>query len=292
MAMAQMSSTGGGNDREVQAVRRRLWQQGRSAGAQALAERMRDRTRADRAMFLARLNEQEGTDILRDLLRGAAGEVRSPSDRPLSVADQAGIAGALGEAYDSGQLPGSFVEQLLWLEENLSSPPSNERSAEMVAASGSQELIRAFINRSFLFARHSPRAASANLLLGAARAMAGDPEILQEGLDGLLAAGELEAFLTQLAPSRRGLPAPGYDETDNALACLVNAAAAIQPPTPAVAALFALVSQHSRDEPGLADALGNLFISGTNPQFLLGHPEAGGPALAAINPTRDPNPGG
>jgi hypothetical protein len=289
MAMAQTSGTGGGDDREAQAVRRRLWQQGRSAGAQALAERMRDRTREARATFLARLNEQEGTDIVRDLLRGAAGEVRKPSDRPLSVADQAGIASALGEAFDSGQLPGSFVEQLLWLEENLSNPPSNERSGEMVAASGSKALIRAFVNRSFLFARHSPRAASANLLLGAARAMAGDPEILQEGLDRLLAAGELETFLGQLAPSRRGAPAPGYEATDNALACLVNAAAAIQPPTAAVAALFTLVSRDSRDEPGLGDALGNLFISGANPQFLLDHPEAGAPALRAIN--RDPPPG-
>jgi hypothetical protein len=288
--MAQ--ANGGIDDREVQAVRRKLWQHGRSAGAQALADRLRDKPRAARATLLARLNDLEGTDVLRDLLRGAAGEVRQPSDRPLSVADQAGIAAALGEAYDGGQLPGSFVEQLLWLEENFSNPPCNERSAEMIAASGSPDLIRAFVDRSLLFARHSPRAGSLNLLLGAARAMAGDPAVLQDQLARLIAAGDLEAFLAQLAPSRRAHPAAGYDPADNALAALVNAAAAVQPPTAEVAALFAMVSQHHRGEPGVDDALGNLFATGDNARFLLAHPGARPPILDALGPIRDPRPAG
>jgi hypothetical protein len=258
------------DDLDVQAVRRRLWQLGRAAGALALADKLRDRGPAARAQLLARMNEIEGTDIVRDLLRGAAGELKTRWDRPLSVADQTLIASALGEAFDSGLLPVSFIEQLLWLEENISNPVCNERSAEMIAASGSRELVRAFVNRSFLFARNSPRAGAANLLLGATRAMASDPEVLQEHLARMQATGELEAFLALIAPSRRA-PTGGYEASDNALASLVNGAAAIQPPTAEVAAVFAFASQNCRQEPGLDDALGNLFVAADNPTFLVKH---------------------
>lgn len=257
-------------EREIDHLLQRLEIQGGPAGARALADQLRGKAPPIPAQLIARLNERGGVRAVRDLLCGAAFDPQTAPEAPLSVADQTLIGAALGEAHQTGLLPGSFVEQLLCLEDPVAAAAGHEALAELIAASGCRGLIHRFVDRSLLFAGSAATPDEADrLLLGAARAMAADPDVLQENLHELQASGELAVLLERIAPHPRGSASDaGGALIDNALAALINGAAGIQPPTDAVAALFELAARHALDRPGVGDALANLFITGGNAAFL------------------------
>ncbi|MDQ3806481.1 MAG: hypothetical protein M3416_21945 [Acidobacteriota bacterium] len=227
-----------------------------------LASQLRNRSAEYQAAFMSELYDY-APSVANDILRGAAGGNRHHVSEPFaSDSDRYVIARALGEAYDRGQLPADFVGQLLSHDARFSSPPNNEYTGTIVGLSGSEALINAYVDRSLEMAKGDDPDWVQSFNLGAARAMAGDPQVLQQRLERMSQA-ELRDFLAHVEPEWHSRSIAGYDSGyNNALATLVRGAADIQPPTEQVLNLFSEVAQNYMGRVGVADAMGELFTSG------------------------------
>ena len=232
-----------------------------------LAKQLRGQSSEYQAEFIASLYRTSPA-ITSDILRGAGGERRTAYDAWPTESDQYTIARAIGDAYDKHLLPADFVQSLLDHDEKFSLPPNNEYTANIIAQSGSKDLINAFIDKSLEYATHEGEWMS-SFNLGAARAMAGDPQIMQERL-AKMSEAQLQDFIRQIDPDRYSRSIAGYDDTyTNALATFVRGAAKIEPPTEGVLNLFLAIAGQDKDHPegymdrpGVADAMGELFTSG------------------------------
>jgi hypothetical protein len=227
-----------------------------------LAEHLRGRSSEYQSEFMSQLFDY-APSVASDILRGAAGGNRHHISEPFaSESDRYVVARALGEAYDRGRLPANFVEQLLETDARFSSPPNNEYTGTIVGLSGSEDLINAYVDRSLEMARGDDPEWVQSFNLGAARAMAGDPQVLQQRL-GRMSQSELQDFLAHIEPEWHSRSIAGYDAGyTNALATLVRGAADIQPPTEQVLNLFTEVARNYMGRSGVADAMGELFTSG------------------------------
>lgn len=98
--------------------------------------------------------------------------------------------------------------------------------------------------------------------LGAARAMAGDADVLQQQL-ARMSDAQLDEFLKVIDPNRYSRSIAGYNTGyDNALATFVRGVAHIQPPTEQVLSLFEKAANNYMDRPGMPDAMVELFTGG------------------------------
>lgn len=235
---------------------------GYPAAAIELARQLNGHSTEYRMEFMRRFYETS-PPVAMDILRGAANGDRHHISEPFTTeSDRRTVASALGEAYDCGLLPSSFVEQLL-KNDSMRMPPNNEFTGTIVGLSGSQSLINAYVDRSLELARGSDPEWIQSFNLGAARAMAGDPEILRQRLQRM-SADELKDFLSKIDPRWHDTKIGGYDSGyTNALATFVRGAARIEPPDEQVLNLFREVStKYTTDRAGVSDALAELFTSG------------------------------
>ncbi|HEX5706559.1 MAG TPA: hypothetical protein VFX96_04650, partial [Pyrinomonadaceae bacterium] len=222
-------------ERDVEAVFQRAGY-GYAEAAIELAKRLRGRSSEYQATVVGRLFEV-APSVAADILRGAGGDRHYISEGWPTESDQYLIARSLGAAHDQGLLSSDFVEQLL-KHDSMFLPPNNEFTGTIVGMSGSQDLINAYVDRSLELARGDEPDWIQSFNLGAARAMAGDPEILQQRLERMTPE-QLTEFLSHIDPRWHDTKIAGYDSGyTNALASLVRGAADIQPPTEQVLNLF------------------------------------------------------
>ena len=234
---------------------------GYAEGAIELSRQLDGQSEEYRAEFVAKLWET-APSVAASVLRGAGGERHYASEGWPSESDQYNIATSLGAAYDRGLLPSDFVNQLLTLDSRYGTPPNNEYTGTVVGMSDSKGLINAYVNRSLQMAQGDDPDWIQSFNLGAARAMAGDPQILRARLDAMKPE-ELSDFLAHIDPEWHSRSIAGYDSGyTNALATLVRGAARIEPPTEGVLNLFREVSLNYMDRPGMPDAMAELFTSG------------------------------
>ncbi|HYN86264.1 MAG TPA: hypothetical protein VER32_13535 [Pyrinomonadaceae bacterium] len=246
-------------ERDVEAVFQRAGH-GYAEAAIELAKRLRGESSDYQAAVTGRLFDV-APGVAADVLRGAGGERHHISEGWPTESDQYLIARSLGAAYDRGHLPSDFVEQLLG-HDSMFLPPNNEFTGTIVGMSGSQDLVNAYVDRSLELARGDEPDWIQSFNLGAARAMAGDPKILQQRLEAMTPE-QLTEFLSRIEPRWHDTKIAGYDSGyTNALASVVRGAADIQPPTEQVLNLFREVATKYMDRAGVADAMGELFTSG------------------------------
>ena len=226
-----------------------------------LSKQLNGRSEEYRAEFMAKL-WNTAPSVAADILRGAAGKRHYVSDGWPTEADQYNIGSSLGAAYDRGLLPKDFVNQLLTFDARLQQIPNNEYSGSIVALSDSKNLINSYVDRSLQMAKGGDPEWVQSFNLGAARAMAGDPQILRERLDSMRPE-ELSDFLNHIDPKWHDTKIAGYDSGNtNALATLVRGAARIEPPTEGVLNLFREAALNHMDRPGMRDAMAGLFTAG------------------------------
>ncbi|HVG38703.1 MAG TPA: hypothetical protein VM870_05415, partial [Pyrinomonadaceae bacterium] len=224
-----------------------------------LANQLRGQSDEYQAQFIKTLYEKTGPGFTDQVLRTAGGEIpHHISDARPSEDDQRVIATALGKAYDRGALNSDFVAKILQWESQLL-PPRNDYSGRLVAKSGSRELMRAYADQALaLYANKSWETESFNS--GAAFALAGDPELLQEKLAQLKRDGGLEDFIKNLDPAKFNVPY--YESYDNALSHIITTAARIQPPTPEVLDLFRTVANNLMEAKGVPESMTKLYTGG------------------------------
>lgn len=230
-----------------------------------LADQLRGRSEEYRAEFMSELNEFN-PGLASDVFRAASGGERNHMTNPfVSEEDQRLIGQSLGAAYDRGLLPPDFVDNLLEQDARYNMPPNNEYTGSLVAQSGSQNLINDYVDRSMEMAQGDDPEWVQSFNLGAARAMAGDPQIMQERLAQMSEDGTLDSFLSKIDPEWHRNRIAGYDSgADNALATFVKGAADVEPPTPGVRDLFTSVANNYMDRAGVPEAMTDLFTAGYN----------------------------
>jgi hypothetical protein len=234
---------------------------GYAEAAIELSKQLNGQSEDYRAEFMSKLWET-APSVAADILRGAGGKRHYMSEGWPTEADQYNIGSSLGAAYDRGLLPKDFVNQLLTLDAKYQMPPNNEYTGTIVAESGSKNLINAFVDRSLQMAKGDEPEWVQSFNLGAARAMAGDPQILRERLDAMKPE-ELSDFLAHIDPRWHDTKIAGYDSGyTNALTTLVRGASRIEPPTEGVLNLFREVSLNYMDRAGMRDAMASLFTAG------------------------------
>lgn len=234
---------------------------GYAEAAIELSKQLNGQSEEYRAEFMAKL-WNTAPSVAADIMRGAAGKRHYISEGWPTEADQYNIGSSLGAAYDRGLLPTDFVDQILTLDSRYQMPPNNEYSGSIVALSGSKNLINSYVDRSLEMAKGDEPEWVQSFNLGAARAMAGDPEILRERLDAMKPE-ELSDFLAHIDPRWHDRKIAGYDSGyTNALTTLVRGAARIEPPTEGVLNLFRDVSLNYMDRAGMRDAMAGLFTAG------------------------------
>lgn len=234
---------------------------GYAEAAIELSKQLNGQSEEYRAEFMAKL-WQTAPSVAADIMRGAAGKRHFMSEGWPTEADVYNIGSSLGAAYDRGLLPSDFVDQLLTLDAKYQMPPNNEYSGTIVAESGSKNLINAYVDRSLEMAKGDDPEWVQSFNLGAARAMAGDPDILRERLEGMKPE-ELSDFLAHIDPRWHDTKIAGYDSGyTNALTTVVRGAARIEPPTEGVLNLFREVSLNYMDRAGMRDAMAGLFTAG------------------------------
>lgn len=242
----------------------KVWQRanyGYAESAIELSKQLNGQSEEYRAEFMAKLWET-APSVAADILRGAAGKRHYMSEGWPTEADVYNIGSSLGAAYDRGLLPSDFVDQLLTLDSKYQMPPNNEYSGTIIAESGSKNLINAYVDRSLEMAKGDDPDWVQSFNLGAARAMAGDPDILRERLENMKPE-ELSDFLAHIDPKWHDTKIAGYDSGyTNALTTLVRGAARIEPPTEGVLNLFREVSLNYMDRAGMRDAMASLFTAG------------------------------
>ena len=253
--------------RGVEAVFQRT-NYGYPAAAIELARQLRGHSAEYRAEFMRRFY-QTSPPVASDILRGAADGGRHHVSEPfVGEADRRTVATALGEAYDRGLLPPDFVGRLLQ-GDSTRMPPNNEYSGAVVALSGSQSLINAYVDRSLELAQGREPEWIQSFNLGAARAMAGDPEILRQRLERMGPDG-MRDFLAKIDPRWHDTRIGGYDSGyTNALASFVRGAARIEPPDEQVLNLFREAAAKYTDRAGVSDALAEVFTAGHTEQVRL-----------------------
>lgn len=226
-----------------------------------LSKQLNGQSEEYRAEFMSKL-WNTAPSVAADIMRGAAGKRHYIGEGWPTEADQYNIGSSLGAAYDRGLLPADFVNQLLTLDARYQMPPNNEYSGSIVAESGSKNLINAYVDRSLEMAKGDDPEWVQSFNLGAARAMAGDPDILRERLEAMKPE-ELSDFLAHIDPRWHDTKIAGYDSGyTNALTTLVRGAARIEPPTEGVLNLFREVSLNYMDRAGMRDAMASLFTAG------------------------------
>jgi hypothetical protein len=234
---------------------------GYAEAAIELSKQLNGQSEEYRAEFMSKL-WQTAPSVAADIMRGAAGKRHYMSEGWPTEADQYNIGTSLGAAYDRGLLPTDFVNQLLTLDAKYQMPPNNEYSGSIVALSGSKNLINAYVDRSLEMAKGDDPEWVQSFNLGAARAMAGDPDILRERLEAMKPE-ELSDFLAHIDPKWHDTKIAGYDSGyTNALTTLVRGAARIEPPTEGVLNLFREVSLNYMGRAGMRDAMASLFTAG------------------------------
>lgn len=246
-------------------------------GAKELARQLRTGDAAFQAELIRRLTEGNSEASVR-ILRAAGSEpVPYGGTERVSAADGQTIARALGEAYDRGLLPSDFAAQWVQAEAdyvnrpgNFGDWPYNEYSGNLIAQSGSPDLMRAYAEACIEHAANAQNPNDLYVLNGAARAIAGDPAVLTEVL-GKLDAGQyadgridLERFLGTINTPRDLI---GEDPNravngESPLAALLNGAARM-PRGELELKLFTTVAsnEHFFDGRGVADALVRLYQS-------------------------------
>lgn len=255
-------------ERGVDAVFQRT-NYGYNEAAIELAKQLRGQSTEYRMEFMRRFYETS-PPVASDILRGAAGGNRHyVGENFTSQSDKQIIATTLGETYDCGMLPSNFVEQLL-RNDSMRMPPNNEFTGTIVGMSGSRDLINAYVDRSLQMAKGTEPQWVQSFNLGAARAMAGDPQVLQERLAGMKPE-ELRDFLSKIEPHWHDTKIGGYDSGyHNALSTFIRGAARIEPPTEEVLNLFREVaSANYFDRSGVTDAMSELFLAGYEEHFRL-----------------------
>jgi hypothetical protein len=234
---------------------------GYAEAAIELSKQLDGQSEEYRAEFMSKL-WNAAPSVMTDILRGAAGERHYISEDWPTESDQYNIATSLGAAYDRGLLPRDFVSQMLTHDARFSMPPNNEYTGTIVGMSGSKALINSYVDQSLAMAKGDEPEWVQSFNLGAARAMAGDPQVLQSRLASMKPE-ELSDFLAHIDPDWHSRSIAGYDSGyTNALATLVRGAARIEPPTEEVLNLFREASLNYIDRPGMQDATAELFTSG------------------------------
>jgi hypothetical protein len=233
-----------------------------------LANQLRGKSPEYQAEFLKQLQDKIGVQNLTDMLEVAGGKLPHHIDdaRP-SDSDKQVIAQALGNAFDKGGLDKDFISKALdWESKKL--PPGNDYLGELVGKSNSRNLKETFFDESMRM--YDPNRSgyipdTSSFISGAAKAIAGDPTLLQTKLSELNKDGKLEDFIKGLDPKKFNVPY--YEEQNNALSKIVAGAAKIQPPTAEVLTLFKTVSNNFlggdyNDRYGMADAMTKLYTGG------------------------------
>jgi hypothetical protein len=234
-----------------------------------LANQLRGKSPEYQAEFMKQLKDTVGVGNLEGLLRTAGGETpHFLSDARPSDSDKQVIAQALGNAFDKGALGTDFIKQTLdWESKRI--PAGNDYLGELIGKSGSRGLKEAFFDESMKM--YNPKNSgyfpdTSSFISGAAKAIAGDPTLLQSKLSELNKKGELETFIKGLDPKKFNVPY--YEEQNNALSKIVAGAAKIQPPTAEVLQLFKTTANNFmggdyNDRFGMADAMTKLYTGGT-----------------------------
>lgn len=266
--VAAQVQTGGGITPEQQAEIdksiEQIFQQanyGDAAAAVELANQLQGKSDEYQAELIKQFVEKSNGYAF-NVIRAAGGERNFVSEPFLTDVQRYIIGSSLGDAYKQGKLSSNFVDALLQHDSKFSMPPNNEYSANIIALSGSKDLINAFIDKSLELAKGNEPEYIQSFVLGAARAMASDPQILQERM-AKMSDEEFTQFLKDIDPERFSNAVAGYDYGyTNALATLVNGAARIQPPTPEVLRLFQTAAGNYMDRSGMNEAMSKLFTAG------------------------------
>jgi hypothetical protein len=156
--------------------------------------------------------------------------------------------------------------------EKSMAPPWSENHflGNLVGASGSRGLKEAFFNQSMKM--YSPKdpdsfGSTSTFISGAANALAGDPQLLEQKLKEMNDNGTLDGFLKNLDP--KSFNQAMIPEEDSAYPKLPSAAAYIQPPTAEVSKLFRYTADHYmggdyNDVYKMTDAMTALYSGGYN----------------------------
>lgn len=246
-------------------------------GAEELARQLRTGDAAFQAELIRRLTEGNSEAAVR-ILRAAGSEpVPYGGTERVSASDGGVIARALGEAYDRGLLGADFAEQWVQAEADYVNRPGsfgdwpyNEYTGNLIAQSGSAELMRDYADACIEHAAGAQTPNDLYVLNGAARAIAGDPSVLTAVL-GRLDAGQyadgqidLERFLGTINTPRDLI---GEDPNravngESPLAALLNGAVRM-PRGELELKLFSTIASHEGffDGRGVADALVRLYQS-------------------------------
>jgi hypothetical protein len=246
-------------------------------GARELARQLRTGDAAFRAELISRLAEGDSEAAVR-ILRAAGSEpVPYGGTERVSAADARVVARALGDAYDRGLLGADFAERWVRAEAayvnragSFGDWPYNEYTANLVAQSGSARLMREYADAAVNRAASAQTSNDLHFLNGAARAAAGDPEVLADLLRrldaGQIAGGrlKLESFLGIINTPRDLI---GEDPAravggQSPLAALLNGAARL-PQSDLKLKLFSTVAAGGdfAEGRGVADALVRLYQS-------------------------------
>lgn len=246
-------------------------------GARELARQLRTGDADFQAELMKRLTEGDSEAAVR-MLRAAGSEpVPYGGDERVSADDGATVARALGEAYDRGALGADFARRWVQAEAdyvnrpgNFGDWPYNEYTGNLIAQSGSSNLMRDYANACFEHAAGAQTSNDLYFLNGAARAVAGDPSVLTDALTRL-DAGQVAGGRINLGTLLGTINTPreliGEDPSravngESPLAALLNGAVRM-PRGEMELKLFSTIASHENffEGRGVADALVRLYQS-------------------------------